>query len=689
MHAESLRLRRQLGDKQGMATVLSNLGFCALLMHDHIILMRRRFNMGMQQTERPIWTPELSMQIRGIGQVRVSPDGSRVAYTVTEPVMETEKSETLVQIWLARADGSESYQATFTAKSSTDPQWSPDGRWLAFTSRRGEKNQLYRMRAGGGEAEPLTEVKADIGAYLWSPDGSRIGFLMSDPKTEDEEQRDKSKDDAFWVNEDLKYVRLYVVPVEKDADGKREPKSLTAFDRSVGGFDWSPDGRTLAVSHTRTAKADDWTTGDLATVDAATGEIKPLCESTASASQPHYSPDGGTIAFTLSDDPPHWPGCGFLHLIPAAGGTPRALPATPNANPSVIGWSVAGGHLYFSEAVGTQAHGYAMDTQSGAITPLTSGDGVVAELHLNPSRRMLGFLFQSSEQPVQACVSPVEAFAPVTLGTGVKPGMAFPPLGRTEAVRWQSTEGLEIEGLLTYPTDYTEGQRVPLLLVIHGGPAGYYSQTFIGNPNIYPVASLAAQGYAVLRCNPRGSTGYGKDFRYANQRDWGGGDYRDLMAGVDHVIALGVADPERMGVMGWSYGGFMTSWIITQTQRFKAASVGAGVTNIMSFNGTADIPSFIPDYFGAESWEDLELYRDHCAMFQVKGVVTPTLIQHGDADVRVPISQGYELYNALRRQNVETRMIVLPRQPHGPTEPRMLLKVMQSNLEWFAKYLKS
>jgi dipeptidyl aminopeptidase/acylaminoacyl peptidase len=160
------------------------------------------------------------------------------------------------------------------------------------------------------------------------------------------------------------------------------------------------------------------------------------------------------------------------------------------------------------------------------------------------------------------------------------------------------------------------------------------------------------------------------------------------MAGVDHVIGLGVADPERLGVMGWSYGGFMTSWIITQTDRFKASSVGAGVTNIMSFNGTADIPSFIPDYFGAESWEDLELYRDHCALFQVKGVVTPTLIQHGDSDVRVPISQGYELYNALRRQNVETRMIVLPRQPHGPTEPRMLLKVMQTNLDWFAKFLK-
>ena len=643
------------------------------------------------ETERTIWTPELSMQYRGIGQVRVSPDGERVAYTVTDVVMEPEKSETLVQIWLAKADGSETYQATFAEKSSTDPQWSPDGVWLAFTSKRGEKNQLFRMRARGGEAERLTDVKADIGAYLWSPDGSRIGFLMSDPKSEDEEKRDKSKDDAFWVDEDLKYVRLYSVAVEKDAQGKREPKSLTAFDRSIASFDWSPDGRALAISHTLTAKADDWTTAALATVDAETGAITPLYESTAAASQPLYSPDGGTIACTLSDDPPQWAFSSVIHLIPATGGVPRALTATSNAGPILVGWSADGGSLYFGETTGTQAHGYTMDIRSGVIRPLTSGPGLLSEPHLNRSRQKLGFVFQSSEQPAQACVSAVEAFAPVRVSgsSTVRSDAPFPPLGRTEALRWQSTEGLEIEGLLTYPVGYTEGQRVPLLLVIHGGPAGCYSQTFIGNPNIYPVASFAAQGYAVLRCNPRGSTGYGKDFRYANRKDWGGGDYRDLMAGVDHVIALGVADPERMGVMGWSYGGFMTSWIITQTHRFKAASVGAGVTNIMSFNGTADIPSFIPDYFGAESWEDLELYRDHCAMFQVKGVKTPTLIQHGDADVRVPISQGYELYNALRRQNVETRMIVLPRQPHGPTEPRMLLKVMQTNLDWFAKYVKA
>jgi dipeptidyl aminopeptidase/acylaminoacyl peptidase len=244
-------------------------------------------------------------------------------------------------------------------------------------------------------------------------------------------------------------------------------------------------------------------------------------------------------------------------------------------------------------------------------------------------------------------------------------------------------EGKEIEGLLTFPIGYTAGQRVPLLLVIHGGPAGVFTENYPGVASVYPVAAFAERGFAILRCNPRGSSGYGYEFRDANHKDWGGGDFQDLMLGVDRVIEKGIADEDRLGVMGWSYGGFMTSWVITQTPRFKAASIGAAVTNLASFNGTADIPGFIPDYFDAEFWNDPEVYGNHSPVYQAKGVTTPALIQHGDADIRVPISQGYEYFNALRRQGVETRMIVFPRQPHGITEPRMLLKAMQTNLEWF------
>jgi dipeptidyl aminopeptidase/acylaminoacyl peptidase len=308
-------------------------------------------------------------------------------------------------------------------------------------------------------------------------------------------------------------------------------------------------------------------------------------------------------------------------------------------------------------------------------------------VNLNHSRSMIGFSAQRSDRSSEAYASQLGNFSPVQVSR-VNSDLPDLPLGRTEVIRWKSVDGLEIEGLLTYPVGYERGKKYPLLLIIHGGPAGVFTQTFIGNRSPYPIAIFAARGYAVLRPNVRGSSGYGKEFRYANYGDWGGKDYQDLMKGVDQVIQMGVADPERLGVMGWSYGGFMTSWVITQTKRFKAASVGAGVTNLMSFTGTADIPGFIPDYFGAEFWENLEPYRSHSAMFHVKGVSTPTFIQHGERDERVPISQGYELYNALKRQGVTVKMVVYPRTPHGIREPKLLLDAMRRNLEWFDQYVR-
>jgi dipeptidyl aminopeptidase/acylaminoacyl peptidase len=261
-------------------------------------------------------------------------------------------------------------------------------------------------------------------------------------------------------------------------------------------------------------------------------------------------------------------------------------------------------------------------------------------------------------------------------------------LGRTEVVTWSAPDGRTIEGLLTYPVAYAAGSRVPLLVVVHGGPAGVFQRSFTGTPGPYLVAAFAGRGYAVLRANVRGSSGYGREFRYANYRDWGGGDYRDIISGVDTLVGRGIADRDRLGIMGWSYGGFMTSWVITQTKRFRAASVGAGVTNLMSFTGTADIPSFLPDYFGGEPWDKPDAYRAHSAMFQVKGVSTPTLIQHGEKDERVPIAQGYELYNALKRQGCTVKMVVYPRTPHGPQEPKLLQDIMVRNLQWMDQYVR-
>ena len=633
-----------------------------------------------QETSTDTWTPERSLALKGVGPARISPDGARVAYTVTAPVMTDESSEFVAQVWLSDIDGSNANQATFGDKSSENPRWSPDGALLAFTARRLEKSRLYIMRITGGESEMLTDGKNAVGDYRWSPDGRRIAIVMTDVPADDE-KRKKAKDDWAWKDEDPKFNRLYVVDIEKDSDGKREPRLITTADRHVGAFDWSPDGARIVFDHTQSPSADHWPTSSISIVDVATGEITPLVESGGASSRPLFSPDGRSIAYVQTDDPPRWYFRAGIRVQSLSGGDPTALAPSFDENPGLVGWSVDGSRLFYQEAYHTTTRLYSIVVSYGEPEVLYTG-GANADFNLNHSRTWIGFTHQAVDQAVEAFALPLSRSAPRAVSSA-NSAQPLPPVGKTEAIHWTGAQGKEIEGLLTFPIDYRPGNRVPLLLVIHGGPAGVFAENFPGNASVYPIGAFASRGFAILRVNPRGSSGYGAAFRSANYKDWGGQDYEDLMTGVDRVIEKGIADPARLGVMGWSYGGYMTSWILTQTNRFKAASVGAAVTNLASFNGTADIPSFVPDYFGAEFWDDLHTYLDHSPVYQAKGVSTPALIQHGEADVRVPIAQGYEYYNALKRQGVETRMLVFPRQPHGITEPRMLLKAMQTNMEWF------
>jgi dipeptidyl aminopeptidase/acylaminoacyl peptidase len=304
---------------------------------------------------------------------------------------------------------------------------------------------------------------------------------------------------------------------------------------------------------------------------------------------------------------------------------------------------------------------------------------------LNESGTHVGFISEAPARAPEPFVSALASFAAVRVTTLQTPPAH--PLPKTEPIRWHTFDGRDVEGLLTYPVGYREGTRVPLLVILHGGPPGSFTQTFVGGVSSYPIASFASAGFAVLRPNVRGSSGYGREFRHANMRDWGGGDYKDVMAGIDALIARGIVDGDKLGVMGWSYGGYLTAYTITQTTRFRAASVGAGITNLISYVGTADIPGFISSYFGSEFWDAPVLWQARSAMFNIGKVTTPTLIQHGEADVRVPVSQGSELYVALKRRNVPVSMVVYPRQGHGIGEPKLQLDVMQRNLEWFERWV--
>jgi dipeptidyl aminopeptidase/acylaminoacyl peptidase len=413
--------------------------------------------------------------------------------------------------------------------------------------------------------------------------------------------------------------------------------------------------------------------------------VKPVAATAAAESQPKYSSDGRYLAFIKSGEPVRWATENRIGLLTRATGEVRTLPATYDEQPELIGWT-AEGRLLFHEGKRTRTAIFAMPPDGPPTTAFEPAGVAGSGTRLNARGTHLGL-------PLETTSEPPEAYLMKLGGTPVQVSRANTDLprmsvGKTEAIRWKSKDGMEIEGLLTYPANYEAGKRYPLILNIHGGPTGFFTESFIGRGSVYPIAVFAARGYAVLRPNPRGSSGYGKTFRFANYNDWGGKDYEDDQAGVDHVIAMGLADPDRLAIMGWSYGGYMTSWTITQTQRFKAAAIGAGVTDLWSFTGTADIPGFLPDYFGGEPWQQPENFRKHSPITFVKNVSTPTLLLHGEADDRVPTSQGYEYYHALKARGVTAKMVVYPRQPHGFQEPKFVMDVAQRHLDWMEKYVR-
>ena len=638
-----------------------------------------------QSPAPPAWTPEISMQVRTVGDVVPSPNAKLVAYTESRAVIAPEKSEVDTQIFLAAADGSRRVQLTRGEKSATSPEFSPDGHYVYFSSERSGKPNLWRIPVDGGEAEMLTDWKAEIGRFHVSPDGRWVAFAGIEPRA-DEEQAKKEKRDFHVIGENPHNHSLWIVSAEADAQGKRTARKIGDIPGHVRDFAWSPDSRFIAATHTPTPKADDWTQADISEVNVETGAVRPLAATGAAEREASYSPDGRYLAYVRSTDPARWAGMDRIVLLTRATGESRELAPTFDEQPVLAGWLGDSTHLIFAEYRGFTRVVYSMPLD-GPPQPIYQPEhGMLLPGHVNASGTAIGFERESWEQAPEAYILKLGASGPQQV-SAANAGLPKLPMGETKRITWKAADGQDIDGLLTYPAVYRPFKKYPLILNIHGGPAGAFQDSFLGRWGLYPLATFAARGYAILRVNPRGSSGYGRLFRFANLNDWGGKDYQDLMSGVDHVISMGVADPDRLAVMGWSYGGYMTSWVITHTHRFKAAVVGAGVTDLWSFTGTSDIPSFLPDYFGGEPWNNFDGYFNHSPMAFVKGVTTPTLIVHGEADERVPTSQGYELYNALKRQGVTTGMVVYPRTPHGPREPKFLLDIMQRHLAWVSKYV--
>ncbi|MBM3908130.1 MAG: S9 family peptidase [Gemmatimonadetes bacterium] len=667
--------------------------------------------MALAQAKRP-YTDDDVMRLKSVGGVAISPSGDRILYTVTgweHPNANPARGDTALgdrherrsHIWVVPAAGGAARQLTFGERGESNAQWSPDGAQIAFTAARGAgtgedapRSQLWLLPADGGESWQVTTARDGVTAYAWSPDGKRIAYLTTDSLTRDAEAKARRRDDAKVYEGDFRLAHLWIVDVES----KQATKITSGAFTVRGAPSWSPDGRLLAFDASPTPMIRD-ERRDAYMVDIASRQVQAITTQHDVESTPLFSPDGKTLAFTVS--PQEWP--------PHKDGIPprtirNAVIVTYDVASKVLTnhgqkgfdvsagsarWSRDGSRLYFSAGDRVYMSVFEYVLASKSYTRLI-GSQVIGAFSLSKDGARVALLLDSAEWPAEVYVAEGLGATPRRV-TNTNPWLADRALGQSEVVTWKSKDGWPVEGVLLKPVGYTAGAKVPLLVSAHGGPTAAHLASFRGGSS--PGQTWAGQGWAVLYPNPRGSTGYGEKFMRGNIPDWGGGDYRDIMTGVDALIQRGIVDSTKMAFEGWSYGGYMTSWVVSQTGRFKAAMMGAGLPSLLSMAGTTDIPGYIntffngvPQYDGSLVNPSIKFYLERSAISYSDRVTTPLLILHGSNDERVPIGQPMEFYRALKDRGKTVELVFYPREGHGFQEYYHQRDRMKREYEWIAKY---
>ena len=608
---------------------------------------------------------------------RISPDGSMIAYTVSSTDWENNRFDR--EIWLAPAGG-EPFQLTHTEDgSSTGHRWSPDGSRLGFIADRGDGAQIHLIRPAGGEATQLTSHDGGVNSFRFSPDGSQIAFAATDPAPEDFDQREEAYGDYAVEDADFRMSHLWVTEIRAGA----EPRRLTAGAFHVGTFAWSPDGSQIAFDHTPTPQVNSFRQADVSVVEVATGTVRALVADPGRQRGPLWSPDGGQVLFSTSAEASPYYGNSELAVIRAAGGESRILTAGFDENPSPVAWN--GDGVYFVASQRTTRQLFLLDPESRDVTLALDTPEMISTADI--SRDGSAMAIQGEDRTTVSEIFRKPRGAESRRVTDMTAQVAdWGDLGSRELVTWNSEDGAEIEGVLMKPPGYDPARTYPLMVIIHGGPTGT-SRPQLVSGYVYPALEWLKKGAVVMMPNYRGSAGYGGEFRALNVRNLGVGDAWDVLSGVEALVERGVADPDRVAAMGWSQGGYISAFLTTSSDRFRAISVGAVTSNRMTYYVNTDIHGFTREYLKATPWDDPEIYAKTSPMTYINEARTPTLIQHGEFDARVPTPNAYELYQGLQDVGVETELIIYKGFGHGITKPRERLAAMLHNWEWFARHI--
>jgi dipeptidyl aminopeptidase/acylaminoacyl peptidase len=618
---------------------------------------------------------------------RVSPDGSHVVFVASPASKADEKRKR--SLWII-GDELLARQFTTGAADDSDPRWSPDGTQLLFRSDRlkpgSDEFRLFVISASGGEALPLGELGGEIARPAWSPDGRWVAVLRRDPESETVAARKKERDDAIVVEEEPRFTRLWVIDVKSAS-----ARCLTTGEREVRDFAWAPDSLSLVTITTDAVEYDaTFGPGDLwhVTVGGSLPRLIAHFRNAPSSPVVVETSEGPIVAVRAHghrEQPEE-----SIWLVALAGGEPvNALPDLVGNVEELTPLAGSNGQLAARIVERTHARLYAVDVRSGDLTSLTpnsiAGRGsIVDEASFSADGRRLAAVWSDATTPEEVWFGDAYGEARPMTSFGKDFQGRLQPV---EHVCWTCDDGVEIEGLLTYPADYQPGTCYPLVVEIHGGPSWQWEDRVMLGWHDW-AQMLASRGYAVLLPNPRGSTGYGGELQRLLQDDVGGGESRDLVAGAMAMVERGIADPDRLGIAGWSWGGYLTAWTITQTTMFRAAVMGAGLSNMVSDHGQGDIPSANLLYYPGHPYAHMEHYWKSSPIRHVTAVQTPTLILHGEEDARVHPAQGMEFFRALKILGVPVRFVRYPREKHGIEERAHQIDLMQRIIDWFDRYLQ-